>query len=167
MEIYCKVKKDNPVYKQYFDWWNNLDIVKRRWEQFRKLVGIESTQFAPNINLCIIPTENDLIKFGRFFTKEELNRGVRRFKATSMIQKDWERFCNCNDVKFIQKPIISFDFHLIGNTKIRLFHYQDEIYCSLDNENMDKDYKIPEGYEKIKASEFYKIIETIEEEENE
>lgn len=40
MEIYFRVKRDNPIYKKYFEWWNNLDVIKKKWEQFRKLVGI-------------------------------------------------------------------------------------------------------------------------------
>ena len=166
MEIYCKVKKDNPIYKEYFDWYNNLDTLIIKWEQFRKLVGIESKSFVANKELFIIPTENDLIKFGRFFYKKDYGAGLKKFKKTSTIQKDWERFCD-NNIKFVKKPNLFYDFPLVGKVRNRLFHYKDEVYCSLDNENIDKDYKIPEGYERIKASEFYKIMEIIEEEEDE
>lgn len=162
MERYFKIKRTNTVYKEYFDWWNNLDILKKKWEQFRKLEGIEATQFVPRQELYIVPTEVDLINFGRFLYKEVFPGGLRKFKKTSNVQKDWERFCFSNDIKFLQKPIISFEFGLLGKTRTRLFHYKDDVYCSLDNERLNKDSKIPDGYEEMKASEFYKIIEIIE-----
>lgn len=162
MERYFKIKRTNTVYKEYFDWWNNLDILKKKWEQFRKLEGIESTEIAFGPQLCIIPTQNDLIKFGRFFYKQDYGKGLRKFKQTSTMQNDWQRFCFSNDIKFLQKPIISFEFGLLGKTRTRLFHYKDDVYCSLDNERLNKDSKIPDGYEEMKASEFYKIIEIIE-----
>ena len=161
MEIYFKVKKDNPIYKKYFEWWNNLDVIKKKWEQFRKLVGIESTQFVPKKELYIVPTENDLIKFGRFFYKQDYGKGLRKFKATSTIQKDWERFCK-NNLELIDKPTLFYDFPVMGKTRTRLFHYKDEVYASIENEFIDENYIVPKGYEEIKASEFYKIIELIE-----
>ena len=61
------------------------------------------------------------------------------------------------------------DFILLGmygqRIQSRLFHYKDEIYCSIDA-NFPENYKIPEGYEEIKGSEFHKIMETIQEENN-
>lgn len=161
MEIYFKVKKDNPIYKKYFEWWNNLDVIKKKWEQFRKLVGIESTQFVPKKELYIVPTENDLIKFGRFFYKQDYGKGLRKFKKTSSVQKDWERFCK-NNLELIDKPTLFYDFPVMGKTRTRLFHYKDEVYASIENEFIDENYIVPKGYEEIKASEFYKIIELIE-----
>lgn len=163
MEIYFRVKRDNPIYKKYFEWWNNLDNVKRKWEQFRKLEGIEATQFVPRQELYIVPTEVDLINFGRFLCKDIFPGGLRKFKKTSSVQKDWERFCN-NNVKFIDKPILFYNFPIMGKSRTRLFHYNDDVYGSISSDYIEDDFKIPDGYEQIKASEFYKIIETIEEE---
>lgn len=163
MEKYFKVKKENHIYNDYFKWWNNLDNVKRKWEQFRKLEGIEATQFVPRQELYIVPTEVDLINFGRFLCKDIFPGGLRKFKKTSSVQKDWERFCK-NNLELIDKPILFYDFPVMGKTKTKLFHYKDEVYCSIDNEYINENFKIPEGYEEIKASEFYKIVEKIEEE---
>lgn len=163
MEKYFKVRKENHIYNDYFKWWNNLDNVKRRWEQFRKLEGIESTQFVPKQELYIIPTEVDLINFGRFLYKDVFPGGLRKFKKTSSVQKDWERFCK-NNLELIDKPRLFYDFPTTGKTRTRLFHYKDEVYCSIENEFIDENYIVPEGYEEIKPSEFYKIVELIEEE---
>ena len=164
MEKYFKVRKENHIYNDYFKWWNNLDNVKRKWEQFRKLEGIEATQFVPKQELYIVPTQVDLINFGRFLCKDIFPDGLKKFKKTSSVQKDWERFCK-NNLELIDKPILFYDFPVMGKTRTRLFHYKDEVYCSVDNENLNDSSEIPEGYEEIKASEFYKIVEKIEEEE--
>lgn len=163
MEKYFKIKKENHIYNDYFKWWNNLDNVKIKWEQFRKLEGIETSKFVQNQELYIVPTEADLVNLGKFLYKKTFPGGLRKFKKTSNVQKDWERFCK-NNLELINKPILFYDFPISGKTRTRLFHYKDEVYCSIDNENINKEFKIPEGYEEIKASEFYKIVELIEEE---
>ena len=168
MERYFKMKKENEKYNEYFEWYNNLDNLKNKWEQFKKLTGIEAESFVPRKELYIVPTENDLNKFGRFFCKEVFNGGLRKFKANATVQKDWERFIASNKV-IVHKPDIAMDFILLGmygqRIQSRLFHYKDEIYCSIDA-NFPENYKIPEGYEEIKGSEFHKIMETIQEENN-
>lgn len=161
------VKKENYIYKEYFDWWNNRENVKNKWEEFKKLVGIESTTFVPNINLYIVPTENDINNFGKMFCKEIYKEGLRRFKSNSKIQKDWEKFAKNNNI-FISKPDFILDFIgtcISGKMQSRLFHYNDIVYASINGE-FYPDSEIPEGYEEIKKSEFYKIIEKIMEEEN-
>lgn len=163
-ERFFKVKKDNKIYNEYFEWWNNIEPTKEKWKEFKNMVGIESTCFVPSKELYIVPTENDLIKFGRFLCKEEFKDGLRKFKKTSTIQKDWEKFVNAN-IKLISKPNIIMDFLFCGGRiTTRLFHYEKNVYCSVNHYEYEDNYKVPEGYEEIKASEFYKIIEKIEEE---
>lgn len=160
------VKKENHIYTDYFKWWNNQENLSNKWKQFKKLTGIESEVFVPRIELYIVPTENDLNKFEKMFIKKVFNDGLRKFKANSSIQKDWEKFIYNNKV-LVSKPDIIFDFIgkcISGRIRSRLFHYKDIVYCSL-NGDFYSDY-IPEGYEEIKKSEFYKIIETIEGENN-
>lgn len=162
MERFFKVKEENPIYGEYFKWWNNVEPTKAKWKEFKKMVGIEASEFAPYPNLYIVPTENDLINFGRYLNKEVYNNGLRKFKKTSTIQKDWDKFVK-NNIKLIPKPNIAFDFCFPGKTTTRLFHYENTVYCSVIVENND-DYDVPQGYEEIKGSEFYKIVELIENE---
>ena len=167
-ERFFKLKRDNPKYDEYFEWLNSLEFNKTKWKEFKKLTGIESNSFVMSTDLYIIPTENDLIKFGRFLCKENFKDGLRKFKKTSNMQKDWERFLN-SQIKFINKPKILTDFMKIivtsGKYSSRLFHYKEDVYCSIASDNTAiVDCDIPQGYEEIKGSEFYKIIETIEEE---
>lgn len=166
MERYFKVKKDNVIYNQYFDWYNNLDNLRNRWKQFKNLVGIESDEFVPRKELYIIPTENDLNKFGRFFYKEIFSGNLRKFKSNTTIQKDWERFISNNKV-IVEKPNVAINFITNGlysqRIQTRLFNYEDEVYCSVEA-NFPNTYEIPEGFEEIKGSEFHKIMETIQEE---
>lgn len=169
MEKYFKVKKDNDMYSQYFDWYNNLDNLRDKWQQFKQFTGIEASSFVPHRELYIVPTENDLNKFGKYLCKEVLGDGLRKFKGNSTIQKDWERFINSNKV-IVHKPNVAQDFifeaGLYGQRiQSRLFHYEDELYCSIDA-NYYESFKVPQGYEEIKGSEFHQVMEKIQEENN-
>lgn len=159
------VKEENPIYNKYFDWWNNQENLHKKWEQFKNLVGLEADKFVPRRQLYIIPTENDKIKFGKMFCKEDFGQGLKKLKANSILQKDWEKFIDNNKV-LVSKPDFMFDFIgkcISGRMQSRLFHYKDIVYASLNGEFYPNS-PIPEGYEEIKKSEFYKIIETIEKE---
>lgn len=162
MERFFKIKKDYCIYKDYFEWWNNLEIQKEAWKKFKAMVGIESDYVAFNENLIFVPTENDVIKFGRFLCKGDLGNGAKQVKRTSTLQKDWINFIKNNNVKLLHKPNIVFDFPMGGRVRSRLFHYGEDLYCSVDVET-NVEYEVPEGYEEIKGSEFYKIMEKIEE----
>lgn len=168
MERFFKVLKSNSIYNEYFKWWDNRKKQKEQWGIFREKHGIETDYFSPCYDLYIIPTNNDLKKFENDFYKKEYPSGLKKFKKSSTIQKDWQKLCETN-IKIIHKPSIIFDFCLVGKMTTRLFHYNDELYCSI-NYNSDlniNDTFVPSGYEEIKGSEFYKIIEQIEEEEKE
>lgn len=157
------VKKDNPIYNDYFKWWDNRGNLSNKWTQFKKIAGIESESFVPRRELYIVPTENDLNNFGKMFIKEEFNEGLRKFKANSSIQKMWENFID-NNVVLVSKPNFLFDFIgscISGRMQSRLFHYEDKVYASISGD-FYKNFKIPNGYEEIKKSEFYQIIELIE-----
>ena len=103
------VKKENPIYNKYFEWWNNQENLHKKWEQFKGLVGLESNIFVPRRTLYIIPTENDLIKFSKAFCKENYGEGLKKIKANSKLQKDWEKFIDNNKV-LVSKPDFMFDF---------------------------------------------------------
>lgn len=170
MEEKCfKVKKDYHIYNEYFDWWNNQENLSEKWKQFKRLTGIEAESFVPRRELYIIPTENDIKKFGKMLLAKDYGKGLMKFRANSSIQKDWEKFIDAYKV-IVNKPDIIFDF--LGNycpcgrITSRLFHYKDDVYCSVSSEFINENTECPDGYEEIKKSEFYSIIETIENEQN-
>ena len=153
VEKFYQVKESNPIYQEYFDWFNGLENRRIKWEEFRKLTGIETKAFAPYDCLYIIPTENDLNKFANSFCKEVFNNGLRRFKANSKIHKDWVKFSKLNNMTK-QKPSITFDFIRLavrGRMTTRLFHFKNGLYCSI-NADMPEDLEAPEGYEEMKES---------------
>ena len=168
MEKYFVVKESNPIYKEYFDWWNNLDVVTESFKKFKKLTGIESEEFCISTDLIIKPTENDLVKFEKEFLKNEISDGLKQFKKNSSIQKAWTNFINGGHIKLIKKPSTIFDFtkvfFLRGSSN--LFHWKDKLYTKISSENFYEDFEVPEGYEQIKASEYYKIEEEIKEKQN-
>lgn len=170
-ERFFEIEKEYCVYKEYFEWLENLKIFKIKWQQFKMLEGIESDSVGISQDLIIVPTQNDLNKFGRFLCKDIFNGGGRKFKKTSLIQKDWEKFIENNNVKLLRKPEIFFDFSKFngifgGRISTRIFHYQDKLVCSVNLENSLDNYEPPEGYKEIKGSEFFTILEKVSKEEN-
>ena len=45
----------------------------------------------------------------------------------------------------------------------RLFMYENVLYASVEAEGVRSDMDMPDGWEEIKRSEFYKVIEKLEE----
>ena len=161
-ERFFKVKKEHYIYKNYFEWLKFGKDISKVFEELQKKVGLETTNFSPSEGLIIIPSKNDLLKFEKDLTKKEYPGGFRSFKKTSTIQKEWNKLLKENNIKIIHKPSIVWDFNYgVGRFRTRLFHYKDELYCSIETEHLSKE--VPEGYEEIKGSTFYKIMEKIEE----
>ena len=168
MEEKCFIVKDKKICEQYFKWWNNRENLAERWKQFKKMVGIEAEVFVPNKTLYIVPTENDINNFGKLFCKEVFQKDLRKFKANSKIQKEWEKFIKTYEV-LVERPNIAFHFLgtyiWSGRITTKIFHYKDTVYCSASAEKFNED-KLPDGFKEIKKSEFYKIMEKVEEETN-
>lgn len=160
---FFKVKKDNIIYKKYYNWLLSLPKLKENWEKFSKLTGIESTQFVAKFDLYIIPTENDLIKFEKYFCKDIYNQGLRKFKRNSPIQKDWERFAISNNM-LIEKPNFVMDFIgkcFIGKSSSQLFDCDGELYASIEADFYSTSF--PAGYEEIDGETFYHYYKIVEE----
>ena len=170
MEKFLNIKKNNIIYKKYFEWKEKLPKVYEKWEDFCNLVGLETESFVPQQTLYIVPTENDLKKFDKYFCKSIYGGGLRKFKQNSPIQKDWERFAKSNDM-IIFKPNFAMDFVgrcMIGRFSTRMFDYAEEIYCSISANFYS--WEVPEGYEEITGETFYHyygIVEKMEEKKNE
>ena len=161
-ERFFKVKKEHYIYKNYFEWLEFGKNISKVFEELKKKVGLETNNFSPSERLFIIPTEKDLLKFDKDLSKKEYPSGLRSFKKTSTVQKEWEKLLKENNIKILHKPNIVWDFNYgVGRFRTKLFHYKDDLYCSIETEHLSKE--VPEGYEEIKGSTFYKIIEQIKE----
>ena len=161
MEKFFKVKKDNIIYKKYYEWRLELPKIQEKWKEFCNLTGIEAESFVPGTSLYIIPTQNDLNKFEKYFCKDIFRGGLRKFKKSSPIQQDWERFARTNGM-LIEKPNFVMDFVgrcFIGRVESQMFDYSGEIYCSVNADFHSLNF--PEGYEEITGETFYHYYEII------
>lgn len=156
MEKYFVIKPDSALYSDYF---NYLDDVKNNsalFDAFAKKHKIEASSFIPSKKyLCIIPTEKDKDKFRNDFTQSYLDGGARQFKIRSNIGKDWINVMS--DIRPARKPNYFGLINVYGRFYERLFHIGTDLYGSL---SADCDFDLHKCMTEIKASEFYKIIET-------
>lgn len=162
MEKYFIVNENSSLHSQYFKWKQNMHDVNEHIKAFFAKHEIEANKYAPYKNaLYIEPTENDKIKFFKMLCKETKN-GLCKFKDSSAIRKAWSNLIYENKLEILHKPMVGFYFSTIGHSSSRIFDYDGVLYCSIEAETMG----IPsndKGIIEIKASEFYKVIESIEE----
>lgn len=161
MERYFIVNKDHHIYKEYFEWKDCANKLAKKFNEFKNKTGIETNLFVPQKELLIVPDNNDLKICEKALYKKDYGHGLRGFKKTSSFSKLWEELTK--DIIFKYKPTLFYDFPIFGKTRTRIFDYKNKVYCSLDADYLTKETKIPQGYKEIKASEFYKVIENIEE----
>lgn len=157
MEKFYIVNKDTELYKDYFDWKANMKAFNEKAIEFLDKWGIEATQYVPRkTELIIDPTENDEVKFKEDFTRREYE-GLKQFKVRSDIGKAWVE--HIKDMSILSRPTLFLYFRETLNCSSRLFHIQDELYCTLESKG---EFGNPKGLTEIKGSEFYKIIEEYE-----
>lgn len=162
MEKFYKIKKDSELWKRYFDWEKNFkennEFVKRFCEEH----NIESNHYyCDKESFYIVPTKNDKENFKNQFTKKELNDGLRQFRRNSVIGKSWTK--ETVGRAFLHKPYPGWLNIYMGRSSTRLFSYQGELYCSIEADRIG----VPENtFTEIKGSDFFKIIEELEEKQN-
>lgn len=161
MEKYFIVTEQSPLHKDYFDWMNNTQQIHVLVSPFLTTNNIEANLYGfYGDNLCIVPTDNDLVKFKNVLGKD-LGNTLRPFKSNSKIQKSWEKMLKENNIEKKSKPYTPMYFdRCFGKMSSRLFDIDNVVYCSFKQE---VDFGIPEGMVEIKASKFWEIIENEEE----
>lgn len=116
-----------------------------------------------DISLSIIPTKNDLIKFDKMLCKPNEHR-ARVFKVHCEIAKDFAQ--RCIDEKIIinvHEPWLRDYFKILGyrGYSFSRFGYEGKLYLKINADDITGD--VPEGFDEIKLSEFYKKCEEMEE----
>lgn len=161
MEKFYRIKKGSPLYSQYFEYIENTKQVNEVVKEFMVEHNIETHQYYASTDvLYIVPTAADLDKFDKVLSKN-VGNGLRPFKKTSKINKDWVELLKSKNLRVLGKPFLGFYFKVAGKFSTRLFNIEEEVYAS-----MSAGYDFPnpenEGFVEVKASEFYKIIEDAE-----
>jgi hypothetical protein len=155
MEKYFIVTEQSKLHKEYYEYKNSDKKLHKIVKEFMQKYEIETNGYAHRDQTFYIePTEKDLEKFNKVLCKP-LENGLRAFKATSKIAKNWVE--TVEQVKPVSKPYVGFCFkNCLGKIRSRLFDIDEVVYCSFSSEY---EIDIPEGFTEIKASEFFKVIE--------
>ena len=124
------------------------------WDEF----GIETRSFYPRVSeFKIEPTRNDVNKF-----REMLKKDGSTFKKNSLVNKRFEELVKEYQAKTPYRPMLwDYAAHTYGSMAASHFEIDGVHYGSLEIEGGG--HKTVEGFEEMKASEFYKIIEDYEE----
>ena len=158
MDKYFTIKKGSRLYIDYFQWKEDLKIIRELFNELATKYGIEATSFVPRkTQLLIVPTAKDDDNFYKQFTQAYHDNGLRQFKCNSDIGKDWTRLVR--DTAIPYKPNFFLYIGVSGRYHERLFSINDVLYGSLSAECR---FELHECMSEIKASEFYKIIEEFE-----
>ena len=140
MEKFYIVKEGSRLYTDYWEWRNSVSENNKIVIGFFEQHGIEATRYwISKDQIGIIPTKNDENKFAKQFTKYALEDGLCLFKRNSVIGKAWIK--QAAEMKLYHKPSPSW-------------------YNSYHADKVE----MPEDmFQEIKGSDFYKIMEEIEE----
>lgn len=157
MERYFRVNPMSGMYREWFKYKDSRNALRELYKKFSDANGIEAESFyATNKALHIVPKGNDNEKFGSILCQSE--DGMRKFKASSKIAKGWIQALQSENLEVVPKPMPILYVRSLngGRYRTRLFDIDDMVYCSIDGFEISE---IPEGWEEMKASEFFKIIE--------
>jgi len=163
VERFFKVTAESPLYHDYMAYIRNAHEVNELVKAFMDKHGIETSLYIPyNEKLYIQPTKADTEKFDAMLCKPETGN-VRAFKKNSLVGKDWITSLKERNLKILHKPFVPlyFPHRGGGHYQTRLFQIDGVVYCSIAGGFRQLD--TPKGMVKIKASEFFRIIEEHEE----
>lgn len=183
MERFFRVEVGSPVDSAYHEWEVETSKIRIAIQAFFRDKGIESPKYRygktgtfgthakqgdeNSIYLGITPTKNDLKNFGSQICKKENSYEIRYFKKNSVLRKEFAKIAIDNTLCKLEKPCPGgwegFYNHT-GPSKNRLFYYNDILYGSIEANEVGK--PNVEGIIEMPGSEFYKILEAIEIEEN-
>jgi hypothetical protein len=157
MEKFYIVTDKSDVKQDYLDYKQNLKDVNEVVKVVMDANGIEAKEYCiDNYDFAIVGTQADLNKYLSQFRKDAFVGHPCFFKKTSTVYKQVFEALKLKNLKVLHKPMIQFQFHGYGQSRSRLLDIDDIVYASFESEY---DFKTPKGFQEIKASEFFKIIE--------
>ena len=159
MEKYFEIKKGSSLYESYFLWVEDYKKVGKAFKTIKEDFGIETNEFyARKDTFHIVPTDNDWQNFKDQMTKSDY--GV--FKKNTPITKAW--LALVQDIQYMDKPRLFYYMHFYGRWSEQMFHDGDKLYGCMKTKN-DSEFKLPDFCIPMKASEYYQVLEKLEEKE--
>lgn len=163
MDKYFEIEKGCKLYDDYFKWDEETEKIRKVFNEFASTYKIEAELFMITKNrLFIIPTERDKDSFKEDFTKRYGENGLRQFKCRSEIGKAWKRMVA--DMPIPSKPhFIRYGLNLYDSYTERLFNVGEKLYGSISSRY--NKFELEDWAKEMKASEFFSIIEAIDQKE--
>ena len=158
MQKFYTVNEGSRLYEDYWAWKNSIASNRKIMDDFCKEMGIEADLCCPNaIAFGIVPTENDKAKFAKQLCSKETSEGLRLFKKNSVVNREWVKCAT--GLKNVDKPSPAWYNKYMGRSSSRLFDHNGVLYCSFSADQIE----MPSNtFTEIKGSEFYMIMEEIE-----
>lgn len=166
-ERFFIVRDGSSLSRQYTTYQAFVDLSVKVFHAFAEDVGMDvTTKFYPDPDqLGIVPVGKDEETFEPYFTKAVHDGGLRLFRKNSIINHQWQRAAQKADLQFVRRPSPTWDLGLSLRGSFRLFDHNGVLYLSLDIP-ADLGAEVHADLTEIKGSEFWKVIEDIEEEAN-
>lgn len=159
MEKFLKVKNGSKIDNEIG---MHNDIQRKHFEFMKVFLAdneIEAQEYYVHQSLGIVGlTENDMAKFGN-----QLKKDGEWFRANSKLNKAYIKGLDDNFIDTSKlRSLTTWDFgiRVYGRSRIQHFKGLDNYYLMIDASN---DFKTPEDYEEIKASEWHKAFEDVKE----
>lgn len=166
MERCFTISESSELYRDYTAWQENFERNTPIVRDFLRQQGIKAKYFSFEQDvLYIAPTDEDLTKFHNQFKKvpEKWIKGkglFYAFKKNSSIGKVYIAL----GLKVLYKPLLGMYIDVpIRRCSRRLFMYKNILYVTLESDEIAADTEFPEGWEEIKRSDFYKVLEEMDE----
>lgn len=157
MEKYFLITEEATLHRDYYNFLSNQKEVDELVQSFFKEYGIEAEHYhASEDCIYIVPTDSDNEKYKNVLGAA-ISNGLQKFKGSSKIHKAWIKTLKDKDLKVQNQPRVIFYLRTGGGKfRSRLFDQDGSLYCSFEPAPLE----IPKGFVEMKASEFYKILET-------
>jgi hypothetical protein len=156
MEKFYIVTEKSDLRQRYLEYEKNLEEVNEVIKEFFEENSIKTDEYyCTSESLYIVPTNEDIELYEKML-KKPLDNDLREFKVKSKIATKWQEKLRGKILTVKQKPFLPTYFNSYGKSRSRLFQIGDTVYCSYEN---GCEFKNPEGFQEIKASEFYKLTE--------
>lgn len=160
-ELAFTVKHDSEFYKQYFHMKESKQHFHELALDFFKKRGI-----SENGKYCIYPvlhaelSDDEYEKYRSQIMKERDRNGLYVFKKRSKMQQEWTaEVVNLSDMEAIDSISLWY-WGYVNCGRYALWSNDGEIYGYLESKY--DDLKVPEYAQPIKISEYYAVIESLE-----
>lgn len=164
MEKFYIALPESRLYADYSEWLVTRNESVKFIENLFEKYGLDrETKFYAGREFLAIKSDKDLDSiFPKQFKKKLYDGDYRVFKLNAPIMKEWVE--KIKTFKCLHKPFLGMYFkNCFGKMSTRLFMHESTLYFSIE---CDSAFEPSDLFQEIKASEFYKVIEDIEEKEN-